>query len=152
MLAIVTVNVVDPLMAPEAPVIVVVPTPTPVAFPEILIVATVVSELLQKRPLFKLLVLPSLKVPVATICRWAPSSIVCVCGPTEMLLKVGLTKKPRQQRENEKVASAARAPARRSFCLVDDMVVVTPGGAALTKKSIRRYTASRAPARTPAKN
>jgi hypothetical protein len=132
MLAMVTVNVVEPLMAPEAPVIVVVPTPAPVAFPEVLIVATVVSELLQKRPLLRLLVLPSLKVPVAIICNVAPSSIVCVCGPTAMLLKVGFTKKPRQPRLNAKIASTAKAPARRSFCLVDDIVVVTPWGTCLT--------------------
>jgi hypothetical protein len=40
-----------------------------------------------------------------------------------MLVIVGLGKKPVQLTAKAKAASAAKAPARRSFCFVDDIVM-----------------------------
>ena len=67
-----TVMVALPLKVPEEPVILDVPGPTPVTRPLLLTVATVVVPLLQNTPEVMVLVLPSLKVPVAVICTVFP--------------------------------------------------------------------------------
>ena len=67
-----TVMVALPLKVPEEPVMVDVPGPTPVTRPLVLTVAAVVVPLLQNTPEVIVLVLPSLKVPVAVICTVFP--------------------------------------------------------------------------------
>ena len=62
-----TVMVALPLKVPEEPVILDVPGPTPVTRPLLLTVATVCVPLLQNTLEVMVLVLPSLKVPVAVI-------------------------------------------------------------------------------------
>jgi len=69
------------------------------------------------------LVLPSLNVPVACICCVPDGASETFCGPIASEVSVGLTKKPVQLTASAKVASAAKAPASRSFCLVDDIVI-----------------------------
>lgn len=66
---------------------------------------------------------PSLGTPEAIICRVPPGGMVSPVGPTVMLVIVGVTKKPRQLTARAKVASAAKAPARRSLYFVDDIVI-----------------------------
>jgi len=69
-------------------------------------------------------VLPSLKLPVTLICTVllvVPASIVAVEGATDIDVNVGFTKKPRQLTAKAKVASAAKAPMRRSLCFADDI-------------------------------
>jgi hypothetical protein len=127
-----TVMVAVPVMVPDWAVIVAVPAATPLTLPELLIVATLGAELVQTTPEVRVFVLPSLYVPVAVICWVEPTGRLKPVGPTVTVVRVGFTKKPRHPRVNANVASAAKAPARRSFCLVDDMVVVTPWGACLT--------------------
>ena len=61
----VTVRTVDPETLPEVAVMVVVPSPTAVAKPETLMVATVVAELAQVAVAMRSWVVLSLKVPVA---------------------------------------------------------------------------------------
>jgi hypothetical protein len=71
-------------------------------------------------------VLPSLKLPVARICTVllvGPASIVAVEGATDIEVSVGFTKNPRQFTARARVASAANAPARRSWCLIDDIFI-----------------------------
>jgi hypothetical protein len=46
-----------------------------------------------------------------------------VLGLSVRAVTVGFTKKPLQLMARANVASAAKAPARRSFCLVDDIVI-----------------------------
>jgi hypothetical protein len=65
----------------------------------------------------------SLGTPEAVICRVAPGARVKPVGPTVMLVIVGLGKKPVQLTAKARAASAATAPARRSFCFVDDIVM-----------------------------
>ena len=66
--AAVTVRTVEPLIAPDVALIVEVPTPAPVASPDVLIVAVeVVPELHVTVPV-KFCVEPSLNVPVAVNC------------------------------------------------------------------------------------
>jgi len=55
-----TVRVVEPLILPEEAVIVVVPPPTPVARPDVLMLATVVMEDSQLAVAVRFLVVPSL--------------------------------------------------------------------------------------------
>lgn len=55
-----TVRDADPLIAPDAAVIVALPSPTPVARPELLTVATVATDELQLAEFVKICVLPSL--------------------------------------------------------------------------------------------
>jgi len=64
----VTVNVVVPLIEPDAAWIVALPVPTPVAAPEALMVAAAVFNELQVADEVKFCVLPSVKVPVARNC------------------------------------------------------------------------------------
>src|ERR1700736_3292069 len=115
-----------PVMVPDWAVIVAVPAATPVTLPEPLILATFPSELVHTTPEVRVFVLPSLYVPVAVICCVEPTGRLKPVGLTVTVVSVGFTKKPRQPRLNAKIASAAKVPARRRFCLVDDMVVVTP--------------------------
>ena len=121
-----TVMLAVPVIVPDWAVIVAVPAATPVTWPELLTVATFPSELVQTTPEVRVFVLPSLNVPVALICCVDPTGRVKPVGPTVTVVSVGFTKKPRHPRVKAKVASAVKAPARRSFCLVGDMVVVTP--------------------------
>ncbi len=44
-------------------------------------------------------------------------------GPTAIAVSVGFTKNPRQLMAKAKVARAAKAPIRRSFCFVDDIII-----------------------------
>jgi hypothetical protein len=92
----VTVTLVDPLTVAEVAVMVAVPAVTPVTSPEVLTVATFCAELVQKTLVKGLLVLLSVKVPVAVICNPLPSWMDGVGGETVMLVSVGSTKKPRQ--------------------------------------------------------
>jgi hypothetical protein len=126
-----TVMLAVPLIVPDWAVIVAVPAATPVTLPELLIVATLLSELVQTTPVVRVFVLLSLYVPVAVICCVEPTGTLILVGPTVTVVSVGFTKNPRQPRVTAKIASTAKAPARRSFCLVDDMVVVAPWGACL---------------------
>jgi hypothetical protein len=108
----VTVIVALPLKVPEDPVILDVPGPTPITTPLVLpTVATLVVPLLQNTPELSVLVLPSLKVPVAVICTVLPCWMLAV-GPTATLVSVGLTKKPVQPTARairKRVANAARS-------------------------------------------
>jgi len=63
-----TINRVELLIPPEVAVICGLPIATPVACPELVIVASVVSELLQAAEGVMSAVLPSLKVPLAANC------------------------------------------------------------------------------------
>src|SRR5271169_3915491 len=66
-----------------------------------------------------LFVLPSLLVPNAFICTVLPVVpvwMVGVTGPTAIEDSVGFTKKPLQLTAKASVASAAKAPARRTLC------------------------------------
>jgi hypothetical protein len=99
-------------------------TAAAITFPSLRpIVATEVSEDVQRHLPETFDVLPSLKVPVATICNVPLGAMVWPLGPTVMLVNVGFTKKPRQLMARAKVASPAKAPARRSCCFVDDIVI-----------------------------
>jgi hypothetical protein len=74
-------------------------------------------------------VLPSLLVPKTVICcvlLVVPVSMVGDAGPTASELIVGFTKKPVQLMVRANVATAANAPARRSLCLVDDIIISGP--------------------------
>jgi hypothetical protein len=71
-------------------------------------------------------VLPSLKLAVAliwTVLLVDPASIVAVEGTTLMELSVGFTKNPRQLTARARVTSAARAPTKRSFDVIDDIIL-----------------------------
>ncbi|HXO06277.1 MAG TPA: hypothetical protein VN884_11680 [Candidatus Sulfotelmatobacter sp.] len=78
----VTVSVVEPLMAPEVALIVLVPVATPVANPPVVIVATVVVEELHVAVLVKFCVELSEKVPVAVNCSVAPFAMEEFAGVT----------------------------------------------------------------------
>jgi hypothetical protein len=108
----------------EVAVTVAVPVATDVTKPELEIVATPAEGLMDQETDGFELVLPSLLVPNAVICTVLdvfPVSMVGVGGPTESEDSVGFTKKPVQLTARANAASAAKAPARRSFCLVDDI-------------------------------
>ena len=66
--AAVTVSTVEPLMAPEVALIVLVPTPTPVAKPPVVMVAVEVVAEAHVTDAVRFWVLLSLKVPVAVNC------------------------------------------------------------------------------------
>jgi hypothetical protein len=85
----VTVRVVEPLMAPEAALIVVVPAATPVANPPVVIVATVVVCEVHVAVLVKFCVELSEKVPVAVNCSVAPFTIDGFAGVTAIDTSVG---------------------------------------------------------------
>ena len=86
--------VVEPLTVPDAAVIVACPGETPVTNPVVLMLAIVESEVDQKALLVKSCVVPSLKVPVAAICKVLPCWNVGVVGPTVRVDSVGFTKNP----------------------------------------------------------
>ena len=85
----VTVSVVDPLIAPEAALIVLVPAATPVANPPAVIVATVVVCELQVTEPVKFCVELSEKVPVAVNCSVALFAIEGFIGVTAIDTSVG---------------------------------------------------------------
>jgi hypothetical protein len=80
--AAVTVSVVEPLTAPEAALIVLVPAATPMANPPVVIVATPVVAELQVTELVKFCVELSEKVPVAVNCCFAPTLTEGFAGVT----------------------------------------------------------------------
>jgi len=105
-----------------------VPVLTDVTKPEEEIVATLVGLMLQETDGL-LVVLPSLLVPNTVICTVLavlPVSMVGVAGPTEIEEIVGFWKKPVQLMVSADARSMAQVQARRSFWLVDDIVVQTP--------------------------
>jgi hypothetical protein len=112
----------------EVAVTVAVPVSTDVTKPEEEIVATLVGLMLQETDgLF--VVLPSLLVANTVICTVLavlPVSMVGLAGPTEIDDSVGFWKKPVQLMVSANVTSMAKVQARRSFWLVDDIVVQTP--------------------------
>jgi hypothetical protein len=95
-LATVTVTVVVELTVPEAAVMVAVPGTTPVTRPVLLIVATLEFEVDQVTVDVIGPVLPSLKVPVATICCVVPAAIEGVDGVMVIPVSTGSTKNPLQ--------------------------------------------------------
>src|SRR5579871_4483423 len=82
--AAVTVNVVDPLIAPDVALIVLVPTPTPVANPPVVIVAVEVVPEAHVTDAVRFCVLLSLNVPVAVNCCVRPFAIDGFAGVTAM--------------------------------------------------------------------
>ena len=80
--AAVTVNTVEPFIAPDVALMVEVPTPAPVAIPAALIVAVVVVPELQVTLEVRFCVVPSLNVPVAVNCCVAPLVIDRFAGVT----------------------------------------------------------------------
>ena len=96
--------------------------------PEEEIVATVVGLMLQATEGW-VFWLPSLLVPATVICTVLlvlPVSIVGDAGPTAIEVRVGFWKKPVQLMARADATSRALVQAKRSFCLVDDIVVETP--------------------------
>jgi hypothetical protein len=79
----------EPLIAPDAAVIVALPSPTPLARPEPFMLATVATEELQLTEPVRFCVLPSVKVPVAVNCCVVSSAMVALGGPTAMETKTG---------------------------------------------------------------
>jgi len=107
-------------------VTVAVPVATDVTKPEVEIVATLaglLGEMLQDTDGLAFW-LPSLLVPNTVICTVlpvVPVSMVGVTGPTAIEDRMGFTKKPVQLTARANIASAAKAPGRRSLCLADDI-------------------------------
>jgi hypothetical protein len=52
-----------------------------------------------------------------------PAKMVGDAGPTASELSVGFTKKPLQLMAKARVRSAAKVPATRSWCFVDDIII-----------------------------
>lgn len=102
--------VVEPLTVPDAAVIVAVPGETPVTNPVVLMLAIVESEVDQKALLVKSCVVPSLKVPVAAICKVLPCWNVGVVGPTVRVDSVGFTKNPLHPAPNASASATANPP------------------------------------------
>ena len=132
-LASVTVAVVVALAVPEAAVMVLVPAVTPVNVPPVLIVATLGVALdqhtvvpVQVVPPVRVSGFPLLSVPAAVSCAVNPTLTDGLGGSIAMVDTVGFTKKPVQLMARANVATAAKAPARRSLCLVDDIVISGP--------------------------
>ncbi len=126
----VTVAVVVALAVPDAAVMVLVPTATPVSSPPVETVATLGVSLdqhtvvpVQLVPPVKVSGLPLLSVPAAVSCRVFVTLTVGLGGSITILVTVGFTKNPLQLTARARVASAANAPARRSLFLVDDIVI-----------------------------
>jgi hypothetical protein len=112
----------------DVAVTVAVPVSTEVTKPAELMVATPVAGLML-HVTGVLPELPSLNVPTANICTVlsvVPVSMVGLAGPTEMELRVGFTKNPLQLASKAKVASAARAPIKRSCDFVEDIFFQAP--------------------------
>jgi hypothetical protein len=129
-LASVTVAVVVAVAVPDAAVMVLVPAETPVNVPPVLMVATVGVSLdqhtvvpVQLVPPVRVMGSPLLSVPAAFNCVESPTLTVGLCGRIEMVETVGFTKNPVQLIASASIASAAKAPARRSFRFVDDIVI-----------------------------
>jgi len=132
----VTVAVVVALAVPDAAVMVLVPAETPVTRPPALIVATLGVALdqhtvvpVQLVPPVKVSALPLLSVPAAVNCVVSPWLTVGFGGSMVILETVGFTKKPVQLIVRARAARKAKAPARRSLCFVDDIVISNPFGA-----------------------
>lgn len=87
----ITLSVVEPLTAPEAAIMVLLPVETDVANPAALIVATVFVAEVQVTELVRFWMLPSLKVPVAVNCCAVPLTIVGSAGVTAIELSFGVT-------------------------------------------------------------
>jgi hypothetical protein len=125
----VTVRFCVPLMVGftlEVAVTVAVPRATDVTKPEVEMVATPEAGRMLQETDGLLFVLPSLLIPNAviwTVLPVVPVRMVGVGGPTAIEDSVGLTKKPLQLTAKASVASAAKAPARRSLYFTDDIVV-----------------------------
>ena len=124
----VMVAVVVALAVPEAAVMVLVPVETPVTSPPAVIVATEGVSLdqhtvvpVQLVPPVKVSEFPLLSVPAAVSCRVFATLTVGLGGSITILVTVGFTKKPVQLTASANVASAAKAPARRSLVFVDDI-------------------------------
>jgi hypothetical protein len=133
----VTVALVVAVAVPEAAVIVLVPAETAVSRPPVLSVATVGSELdqhtvvpVQVVPAVRVSGFPLLSVAAAVNCTGAPPTLTVGLGGTMVMLEtVGFTKNPLQLTASANIASAVRAPARRSLCFADDIVVSDSSGA-----------------------
>jgi len=127
----VTVAVVVAVAVPEAAVMVLVPAATAVSSPPVLTVAIVLSEVDQHTvvpaqlvPDVRVIEFPLLSVPAAVNCTGVPPTLTVGLGGSITILEtVGFTKNPLQLTATAKVASAAMAPAKRSFCLGDDIVI-----------------------------
>src|SRR6185437_11014607 len=91
-----TVSAEEPVTPPSVAVMVAVPEPTPLAKPELVMVAMAGAEELQVR-LWSEAFVPSLLTPVAVNCSVEPMLTEEFCGATVMEVRVGLTKKPRQE-------------------------------------------------------
>jgi hypothetical protein len=132
-LASVTVAVVVAVAVPDAAVMVLVPAVTPVNVPPVLIVATLGVALdqhtvvpVQLVPPVRVSGFPLLSVPAAVNCAVSPTLTVGLGGSMEMVDTVGFTKKPVQLMVKASVARKAKAPAMRSLCFVDDIVISNP--------------------------
>lgn len=127
----VTVAVVVAVAVPDAAVIVLVPAETPVKVPPVLMVATLGVSLdqhtvvpVQLVPPVRVIGLPLLSVPAAFNCVVNPTLTDGLGGRIEMVETVGFTKNPVQLTAvAATMASAARAPARRSLWFGDDIVM-----------------------------
>src|SRR4051794_1671255 len=88
-------------------------------------------------------VLPSLKVPVAIICTVlfvVPVWMLGVAGPTVIEESVAFTKNPRQLAAKAKAIRAAKVPVRRTFWLIEDMLLydsLAPGLSGSGIQSVR---------------
>lgn len=129
-LASVTVAVVVALAVPDAAVMVLVPCEIPVIVPPVLIVATLGVALdqhttvpVQVVPPVSVSGFPLLSVPAAVNGRVSPTLTVGLGGSIAMVDTVGLTKNPVQLTARARVASAARAQAKRRLWLVDDIII-----------------------------
>ncbi len=85
----VTVKVAEPLIVPEAAVIVALPCATLVASPPLLTVAIVVAEEVQVAVVVRVCVVPLLYVPVAANCCVLPAATEAVAGVTEIEVSTG---------------------------------------------------------------
>jgi hypothetical protein len=109
---------------------VLVPTATPVSSPPVETVATLGVSLdqhtvvpVQLVPPVKVSGFPVLSVPAAVSCRVLVTLTVGLGGSITMLETVGFVKNPLQLTARASVASAAKAPARRSLFFIDDIVI-----------------------------
>jgi hypothetical protein len=85
-----TVKLVEPLIPSRVAVIVVVPTATGVASPNVSMLATAVSELVQFTSVVISVVLSSVYVPIAVNCRVSSTPTVALSGVTEMDSRIGI--------------------------------------------------------------
>ena len=109
--ALVTVRVVDPVIAPELAPIVVVPVPVPVARPAVEIVATPWEDELQVTVPVMFCVLPSVYVPVAVNCFALPNGIEGTAGVTLIETRVaGVTVKTVEPTIDPRVAVIVVCP------------------------------------------